>query len=231
MAIKDNLRETLEEIESARKHSLTGEEVKLIAVSKTHSPEEIKEAIECGITDIGENKVQELQGKMEILQDSVKYHMIGNLQSNKVKYIYDKVELIHSLDRKSLLKEINKRAKNDDIIVNCLLEINIAKEESKGGMHYNEVEKFIETCLNYDNVKINGLMTVAPNTEDEAFLRECFRKMFKLKEVINNKNYDKNKIEMKYLSMGMSQDFKIAIEEGSNMVRVGTKIFGKRDYK
>lgn len=231
MAIKDNLRETLEEIESARKHSLTGEEVKLIAVSKTHSPEEIKEAIECGVTDIGENKVQELQGKMEILQDSVKYHMIGNLQSNKVKYIYDKVELIHSLDRKSLLKEINKRAKNDDIIVNCLLEINIANEESKGGMHYNEVEKFIETCLNYDNVKINGLMTVAPNTEDEAFLRECFRKMFKLKEVINNKNYDKNKIEMKYLSMGMSQDFKIAIEEGSNMVRVGTKIFGKRDYK
>ena len=231
MAIKDNLRETLEEIEEARKHSLTGEEVKLIAVSKTHSPEEIKEAIECGITDIGENKVQELQGKMEILQDSVKYHMIGNLQSNKVKYIYDKVELIHSLDRKSLLKEINKRAKNDDIIVNCLLEINIANEESKGGMRYNEVEKFIETCLNYDNVKINGLMTVAPNTEDEAFLRECFRKMFKLKEVINNKNYDKNKIDMKYLSMGMSQDFKIAIEEGSNMVRVGTKIFGKRDYK
>lgn len=230
MAIKDNLFETLEEIEKARRHSLTNEPVQLIAVSKTHSVDEIREAIEAGVTDIGENKVQELSGKIEELRDSVNYHMIGNLQSNKVKYIYDKVELIHSLDRKSLLKEINKRAKQDNIKVNCLVEVNIADEESKGGIAYDKTRDFIEKSFEYENVKIMGLMTVAPDTENEDFLRECFRKMFKLKEDILNERYSKDQIEMKYMSMGMSQDFKIAIEEGSNMVRVGTKIFGKRDY-
>lgn len=230
MTIKDNLMKTIEEIEDARRHSLTGEKVQLIAVSKMHSTDEIREAIDAGVTDIGENKVQELSKKIDDLKDSVNYHMIGNLQSNKVKYIYDKVELIHSLDRKSLLKEINKRAKADNIVVNCLVEVNIAQEEAKGGVSFDKSQEFIEKCLDYDNIKVMGLMTVAPNTDDEKFLRECFRKMYKLKENVTSQNYDKNKIEMKYLSMGMSQDFKIAIEEGSNMVRIGTNIFGKRNY-
>lgn len=228
MSIKDNLIRTIEEIEESRKNSLTGEEVKLIAVTKTHSVEEIREAINAGVTDIGENKVQELSTKIEELNNDVKYHMIGNLQSNKVKYIYDKVELIHSLDRMSLLKEINKKAKQDNIKVNCLVEVNIASEKSKGGVELDKAEEFIEKCLDYNNVKIMGLMTVAPNIDDDVYLRECFRKMYNLKEKIKSKNYDE--LEMKYLSMGMSQDFKIAIEEGSNMVRIGTNIFGKRNY-
>lgn len=230
MSIRENLERTLEEIENARKHSITQEEVKLIAVSKMHSIEEIQEAINAGVTDIGENKVQELTSKIDELKDSVGYHMIGNLQSNKVKYIYNKVKLIQSLDRKSLLTEINKRAEKDNSSVNCLLEINIADEKSKGGIAYNKVEEFIYNALDYKHVKIMGLMTVAPNTNDEKFLRECFKKMFLLKEKISNENYNLEQIEMKYLSMGMSQDYKIAIEEGSNMVRVGTKIFGKRNY-
>ncbi|SHG93373.1 hypothetical protein SAMN02745245_00078 [Anaerosphaera aminiphila DSM 21120] len=228
MAIKDNLNNILEEIEEARKHSITNEEVKLITVTKTRTIEEIEEVINCGILDIGENKVQELKDKINLLNNSaINYHMIGNLQTNKVKYIYDKVYLIQSLDRLSLLKEINKKAKTDNIFVNCLVEVNIADEEQKGGVLYSQVEQFIEDCLDYENVKIKGLMTVAPNIDDEVFLRDCFRRMFKLKEKIERKNY--NEVEMKYLSMGMSGDFKIAIEEGSNMVRIGTRIFGNRN--
>lgn len=228
MAIKDNLNSVLEEIEEARKHSITNEEVKLITVTKTRTIEEIEEVVNCGILDIGENKVQELKDKINLLNNSaINYHMIGNLQTNKVKYIYDKVYLIQSLDRLSLLKEINKKAKADNILVNCLVEVNIADEEQKGGVLYSQVEQFIEDCLDYEHVKIKGLMTVAPNIDDEVFLRDCFRRMFKLKEKIERKNY--NEVEMKYLSMGMSGDFKIAIEEGSNMVRIGTKIFGNRN--
>ena len=230
MTINDNLLEVLDEIEGARKNSITGEEVELIAVSKMHSVAEIKEAIDAGITDIGENKVQELVGKIDELGNKVKYHMIGNLQSNKVKYIYDKVELIQSLDRLSLAEEINKRAAGDNIKVNCLVEVNIADEKSKGGMPIDSVLDFIEECMSFNNIRLKGLMTVAPNTNDERFLRECFRKMFKLKEKVISQNYDNNVVDMKFLSMGMSQDFKIAIEEGSNMVRIGTNIFGKRNY-
>ena len=230
MTIKENLNDVLSEIEKSRKNSITGEPVQLIAVSKMHSVEEIEEAISCGITCIGENKVQELSEKIEKLEDKVNYHMIGQLQTNKVKYIYDKVDLIHSLDRDSLAKEIDKRAKKDNIKVNCLVQVNIGSEQSKGGLELNEVEDFIENCLKYKYIKIMGLMTVAPNIDDEVLLRKYFKQMYSLKEKIKQKNYDKDILEMKYLSMGMSQDFKLAIEEGSNMVRVGTNIFGKRNY-
>lgn len=228
MSIRDNLERIIEQIENSRRHSLTNGDVELIAVTKTRTIEEIQEVIDCGQLDIGENKVQELRDKIDLLKNSsINYHMIGNLQTNKVKYIYDKIKLIHSLDRINLVEEINKRAKKDNIYVDCLVEVNIAGEQQKGGVEYNKVQKFIEECMEYENVNIKGLMTVAPNTNDEVYLRNCFRKMFELNEKIKNSNYEK--VEMKHLSMGMSGDFEIAIEEGSNMVRIGTSIFGNRN--
>lgn len=226
--ICDNLKKVKEEIEEARKYSLTGEKVQLIAVTKTHEIDTIKEAIACGVDHIGENKVQEFTSKMEVLKSKVNYHMIGNLQTNKVKYIYQDVNLIHSLDRKSLAKEIQKRASSSEMVVKCLVQVNIGREETKGGLLLEEVIPFVESILDYKNIKIEGLMTIAPNVDDEKYLRACFKKMISLKEEIEHHKYES--VDMNILSMGMSQDFRIAIEEGANMVRVGSRIFGQRDY-
>lgn len=226
--MEENLKRVREEIEKSREHSVTGEEVKLIAVTKTHGVDAIEEAIKLGVTDIGENKVQELTEKMDIIGDKVRYHMIGNLQSNKVKYIYRDVALIHSLDRLSLAKEIEKRAEQTDHIVPCLVQVNIGDEASKGGLAYDGVLPFLESVLDYEHIKVEGLMAIAPNVEDEAYLRKLFRKMFALKEDIERRRYEG--VHMNHLSMGMSNDFTIAIEEGANMVRVGSRIFGKRHY-
>lgn len=226
--MEENLKRVREEIEKSREHSVTGEEVKLIAVTKTYGVDAIEEAIKLGVTDIGENKVQELTEKMDIIGDKVRYHMIGNLQSNKVKYIYRDVALIHSLDRLSLAKEIEKRAEQTDHIVPCLVQVNIGDEASKGGLAYDGVLPFLESILDYEHIKVEGLMAIAPNVEDEAYLRKLFRKMFALKEDIERRRYEG--VHMNHLSMGMSNDFTIAIEEGANMVRVGSRIFGKRHY-
>ena len=226
--MEENLKRVREEIEKSREHSVTGEEVKLIAVTKTHGVDAIEEAIKLGVTDIGENKVQELTEKMDIIGDKVRYHMIGNLQSNKVKYIYRDVALIHSLDRLSLAKEIEKRAEQTDHIVPCLVQVNIGDEASKGGLDYDGVLPFLESVLDYEHIKVEGLMAIAPNVEDEAYLRKLFRKMFALKEDIERRRYEG--VHMNHLSMGMSNDFTIAIEEGANMVRVGSRIFGKRHF-
>lgn len=231
MSIKDNLMKLNEEVLELEKHSIANEKVNLIAVTKNHPVEKIKEAISCGVTDIGENRVQELKSKIEILEEDnieVRYHLIGNLQTNKVKYIYNKVSLIQSLDRIKLAREINKRALEDNININCLVQINIGQEESKFGIEYEDAERFIYDLQELNNIKIKGLMAIAPNTPDKNYLRSLFRKMFKLKNKLSEDNYEN--VNMKYLSMGMSSDYKIAIEEGSNMIRVGTKIFGKREY-
>ena len=227
-SIGDELKRVREEIEGARRHSLTGEAVQLIAVTKTHGVDKIEEALKYGVTDIGENKVQELTKKIEALGPKVRYHMIGNLQSNKVKYIYNDVVLIHSLDRPSLAKEIQKRGCETDHIVHCLLEVNIGDEASKGGLAYDQVLPFLESIVDYSHLKVDGLMTVAPNVDDEAYLRQLFRKMVALKVDIAGRHYEG--VDMTHLSMGMSQDFHIAIEEGANMVRVGSRIFGARHY-
>ena len=227
-SIGDELKRVREEIEEARRHSLTGEAVQLIAVTKTHGVDKIEEALKYGVTDIGENKVQELTKKIEALGPKVRYHMIGNLQSNKVKYIYNDVVLIHSLDRPSLAKEIQKRGCETDHIVHCLLEVNIGDEASKGGLAYDQVLPFLESIVDYSHLKVDGLMTVAPNVDDEAYLRQLFRKMVALKEDIAGRHYEG--VDMTHLSMGMSQDFHIAIGEGANMVRVGSRIFGARHY-
>nr|WP_300005835.1 YggS family pyridoxal phosphate-dependent enzyme [Tissierella sp.] len=229
MHIKKNLQDIKEDIEKIlEKEGRAKDSVTLIAVTKTVDVETIKRSIELGITDIGENRVQELEKKIDYLKESVDYHMIGHLQSNKVKYIIDRVKLIHSLDRISLAKEINKQAKKNNIVADTLIQVNIAEEDSKFGLHKEDVIPFIEEVLKYENIRIKGLMTIAPFTEDEDLLRDIFRKMSILKKEIENKKY--KDLSLEYLSMGMTNDYKIAIEEGSNMVRVGTGIFGKRNY-
>ncbi len=215
-------------INRAIENSKYNQEVKLIAVTKNFGVEEIELAIENGITDIGENRVQELVEKYKILGDKVNYHMIGHLQTNKVKYIIDKVKLIHSLDRLSLAKEINKRAEKYDIIMDTLIQINISKEETKQGISVEEVDEFINSLSEFKNIRVKGLMTIAPYENNIEDTRWIFKELKAIYQDIKSKNY-KN-VDMEILSMGMTNDYEIAIEEGSTMVRVGTGIFGKRKY-
>lgn len=204
------------------------DEVKLIAVTKTVDTEIIKKSIDLGLNNIGENRVQELQCKYEEIGPDVSWHMIGHLQTNKVKYILDKVSLIHSLNRMSLAKELNKRGKNADKIIEVLVQVNVAEEKSKYGFKTKEVIPFIESILPMENVKVKGLMTIAPYVENPEEVRYVFKELRKLKEDVEDRNY--KEVEMKYLSMGMTNDYEVAIEEGSNMVRIGTALFGKRNY-
>lgn len=181
-----------------------------------------------GISDIGESKVQEIQRKYEHIDGNFNLHMIGHLQSNKVKYIIDKVALIHSLDRLSLATELNKRAEEKNIFINTLVQVNIAEEESKHGLKIDKVFDFITEVSKLKNVKIMGLMTMAPYFEDPEESRFVFRRLKELSQEIEAKEF--SGVKMKYLSMGMTNDFEVAIEEGANMVRVGSGIFGERIY-
>lgn len=219
--IKENIKEAL--IKSGR-----SDDVELLAVTKTVGVNKVEEAIKLSIKNIGENRVQELEKKYDEIGNKVNYHMIGHLQSNKVKYLIGKTKLIHSLDRMSLAKEINKRSKNKDLITDVLIQVNVAEEKTKFGLKTEEVLSFIEKVLVYENLNIRGLMTIAPHIDDEKELRKIFRSLYNLKEDIISRNY--KELSMDYLSMGMTNDYKIAIEEGSNIVRVGTGIFGERDY-
>lgn len=225
MSIKDNLNEINDNLKKFASH---GEKPQLIAVTKTVDIERIREAIDCGVTDIGENKPQEMSWKYDELKDSVNYHMIGHLQSNKVKDVVGKACLIHSLDRMSVLKEIEKRASAINKSQDCLIQLNVAEEEQKSGLYLDDLDSFIEEIEKYEYVKVKGLMSIAPFAEDPEEIRWVFKKMREIYDKIKNTEY-KN-IEMKYLSMGMSHDYKVALEEGSNMVRVGSFIFGKRNY-
>lgn len=193
---------------------------KLIAVSKTKSVQDILEAYDAGIRDFGENKVQELLEKIDKLPKDIRWHMIGHLQTNKVKSIIDKVYLIHSVDTLKLAKEIDKQAKEKNKIVNILLEINIACEDSKYGFNIEELESCMSDIKLLNNINALGLMCVAPNTNNPEDNRKYFKKMKELKE----------KYKLDTLSMGMSNDYKIAIEEESTYIRIGTKIFGEKNY-
>lgn len=203
------------------------DDVTLICVSKTKPNEAIVEAYESGERNFGENKVQELAAKYEELPKDIKWHLIGHLQKNKVKYIVGKVELIHSLDNIKLLEELEKRYKAANEVANTLIQINIGNEDSKTGIDLKELEMLIEEVEKCQNVKVKGLMAIIPiGSNDEC--REYFKKMKNIFEALKNKKF-KN-INMEILSMGMSGDYKIAIEEGSTMVRVGQGIFGSRNY-
>lgn len=228
MSIKENILKIREEIEEAKSKVGRTDDVLLLAVTKTVDYGLIDESLEVGIEEIAENKVQELLKRMDHYEDRVKYHLIGSLQTNKVKNLMGRVKLIHSLDRLNLANEIDKRAKNAEIIQDVLIEVNAAKEESKAGIYLEDLDEFVYNILEHSNIRVRGLMTMAPFTDDEAILRETFRKVYEASERIKAKNYEN--IGMDYLSMGMTNDYKIAIEEGSNIIRVGTGIYGRRNY-
>ena len=227
--IKKNLDMIRGEIaETAQQCGRSADDVLLVAVSKTRTPEEINVAIDAGVTDIGENKVQEIMDKFDAVKP-VKWHMIGHLQTNKVKYIIDKVSMIHSVDSYKLAVEIDKRAGAKGITMDILLQVNSAQEESKFGITTGETGQMINDILEQcPNVRIRGLMCIAPYEDDPEDARVYFAEVKKLYD-----EYGKIKhpnLDFKYLSMGMSNDFEVAIEEGSNLIRVGTSIFGARDY-
>lgn len=204
---------------------------KLIAVSKTKPNADLLQAYEAGQRDLGENKVQELTQKYEDLPKDIRWHMIGHLQRNKVKYIAPFVHLIHGVDSLRLLVEINKQAEKNDRMIECLLQIYIAKEESKFGLDEAELKDLLESeaFAELNHIKIVGLMGMATNTENEKVIRNEFRELKTLFETIKKEN-NSDKVEMKELSMGMTGDYKIALEEGSTMIRVGSAIFGSRNY-
>ena len=229
MSIKDNIASIKQNIKEIEEKCHREDEVNLMAVTKTVDVDKVLEAIDAGITDIGENKPQELSRKYEIIGDKVRYHLIGTLQTNKVKYIIDKAYMIHSLDRISLCEEIQKRAEKIDKVIKCLVQVNISKEESKHGLEEEQVVDFIkQVSKDYKNIHIQGLMTMAPFVDDEEEIRKVFSKLKKLSVEISNLNLPN--VEMNTLSMGMSHDYKIAIEEGATIIRVGTSIFGQRNY-
>ena len=227
--LKDNLKEVEENIAKAcEKANRKREEVTLIAVSKTKPVSMINEIYNEGIRAFGENKVQELVEKQEEMPKDIKWHMIGHLQRNKVKYIVDKVALIHSVDSYRLAEEINIQAKKHNVTVPILIEVNVAEEDSKFGVRLDETLQLVEEISSLENVQIEGLMTIAPFVENAEDNRIYFRQLKQLSVDIDAKNIDN--VHMKILSMGMTGDYTIAIEEGATMVRVGTGIFGARNY-
>ncbi len=226
MNIEKNLEDIKKEIKNALESSPKQDnEVTIIGVTKTINIEKIQELVNLGIKNLGENKVQELLEKYDKIKGDVNWHFIGHLQTNKVKYIIDKVEMIHSVDSLRLVKEIDKQAKKHNKVMDILVQVNIGDESSKFGIQLAGVDKFIKTVQTFDNVNIKGLMCIAPYTNDVDCLRNLFSNLFKKYiDIFTNKVDNRDS----HLSMGMSNDYKIAIKEGSNMVRLGTSIFGQR---
>lgn len=227
------LKEQLEQVEKNIQNACDNAErsrkdVTLIAVSKTKPIEVLQEAYDLGVRVFGENKVQELTEKYEALPKDIEWHMIGHLQTNKVKYIVDKVAMIHSVDSMKLAETIEKEAAKKDCVVNILVEVNVAEEESKFGMKMEEVVPFIEKISAFPHIRVKGLMTIAPFVENAEENRAIFKDLHKLSVDIKAKNIDN--INMSVLSMGMTNDYEVAVEEGATMVRVGTGIFGERNY-
>ncbi|MBR1701227.1 MAG: YggS family pyridoxal phosphate-dependent enzyme [Lachnospiraceae bacterium] len=228
--IKENMAQVTERIEKAcQKVNRDPQEVTLIAVSKTKPIEMLQEAYEAGARDFGENKVQELMDKIPALPADIRWHMIGHLQRNKVKYIIDKVYLIHSVDSLKLAEEISKEALKHHVTANILVEVNVAGEESKFGTSLKEAEDLVLEIAKLPGICVKGLMTIAPFVEDGEENRKYFRILKQLSVDILQKNND-NSIG-NILSMGMTGDYEVAVEEGATYVRVGTGIFGERNYK
>lgn len=227
--IKANLKEVELRITAAcTRAGRKREEVTLIAVSKTKPVSDIEVVLGEGIKVFGENKVQELSEKCEQLPADINWHLIGHLQTNKVKYIIDKAVLIHSVDTFKLALQIQKEAEKKNIVSNILIEVNMAKEESKFGVYEEDVLPLIKEIAKLPNVHVCGLMTIAPNVDEAEKNRKYFRKLRQLNVDIKMKNIDN--VTMDVLSMGMTGDYEVAIEEGATMVRVGTGIFGERNY-
>ena len=216
MSIRNNILNIKEEISDG---------VRLVAVSKTRSIKEIKDAYNCGQKIFGENRVQEIIEKQQLLPDDIEWHMIGHLQKNKVKYISNFISLIHSLDRISLAKEIDKYAKKSNREIDCLIQLKISSEETKFGLDINLFEDFYSDINKYSNINIVGLMGMASFTQEKEKIIDEFNQIKELFDKMSLKNSN-----LKILSTGMSNDYKLALKNGSNMIRIGSKIFGKRDY-
>lgn len=228
--LKENLAEVQSRVEQACKRAGRDvAEVTLIAVSKTKPVTDLQEIYNAGVRDFGENKVQEMCDKMEKMPKDINWHMIGHLQRNKVKYIVGNVALIHSVDSYRLAEEINIQAKKKGIVVPILVEVNIADETTKFGVSKEDAMELVCQIASLDALSIKGLMTIAPYVVEPEENRAYFRKIKELSVDIDNQNIDN--VSMDILSMGMTGDFEVAIEEGATMVRVGTGIFGKRDYQ
>lgn len=227
--INENLMQVRKNIEAAcQKAGRNPEEVTLIAVSKTKPVPMLEEAYQAGSRDFGENKVQEIMDKYPVLPDDIRWHMIGHLQRNKVKYIVDKVSLVHSVDSLRLAEELSRQAEKKQTELDILVEVNIAQEESKFGTSRAEAAQLVEEIAKLPCIHVKGLMTIAPFVEHPEENRKYFRQIKELSVDIEKKNIDN--VSMSVLSMGMTNDYMIAVEEGATMVRVGTGIFGERNY-
>lgn len=230
MGIAENLENIRERIEKAvNRAGRSREEIKLLAATKEVDPERIIEAARCGVDTFGENYAQELRDKHDVVEkavgEKIKWHFIGRLQKNKVKYILDRAELIHSLDSLSVAEEINKRAEKLGLKVSVLPEVNTGEEDAKGGIRPDQVESFLAELKRFPHIIVEGLMTMPPLFEDPEMARPYFVELRKLRDKLNSGFPD-----LKELSMGMSGDFEIAIEEGATIVRIGTAIFGARSH-
>lgn len=231
--MSDYLKENLQNVESriqaaCERAKRSREEVTLISVSKTKPVDMLQAVYDAGSRDFGENKVQEMCDKMELLPKDIRWHMIGHLQTNKVKYIVGRIALIHSVDSLRLAEEIEKQAAKQEIIVPILIEVNIAEEKSKFGIRKEETIALVRAAAALPHIRIEGLMTIAPFVENPEDNRAYFRAIKQLSVDIAGENIDN--VTMKSLSMGMTGDYEVAIEEGATMVRVGTGIFGERNY-
>ena len=222
-----DLKKNYEEVKEKSLNALKGtgktlDDILILGVSKTVDVTTLNEAVKLGITTLGENRVQELLEKYDKVEGAT-WHLIGHLQTNKVKYIIDKVELIHSVDSVKLLKEIERCAKKINKVQRVLIEVNVSGEETKFGVPIDNVYEFLEEAKSIENVQIEGFMTMAPLLETEDKIRSIFKKLYNLYIDIKGKKYDN--VNMKYLSMGMSLDYEIALSEGANIIRVGRNLF------
>ncbi|QVK16806.1 YggS family pyridoxal phosphate-dependent enzyme [Mycoplasmatota bacterium] len=221
MNIKENVKMVKEEIATIKNKYLLSYDVKICAATKYVGVDEIDSLLEEGVSDFGENRVNAFLEKEQLLHNkSIIWHFIGSLQTNKVKKVINKIDYLHSLDRESLAKEINKY--RDDVL-NCFIEVNCSEEDSKHGLNVNEVKSFVQLIEKYDKIRVIGLMTMAENTQDETIIRETFKKLKTLQSEIQDLNLIYAPCNQ--LSMGMSNDFHIAIEEGATFVRIGSRLF------
>ncbi len=229
MTIEKNIEDIKNKIrKSLKKTERSINDITIIAVSKNFDVEKIIEAYNCGLRDFGENRVQEFLEKYEKIDKEINWHMIGHLQRNKVKYIYDKVKLIQSVDSIRLAKRIDKYCRDNNMSMNILLEVNVAEDDSKFGFKIQELEESIKRISQFKTLNIKGFMTVAPYFDNPEDARPIFKELKNNFDKYSNIEYDN--VSMEFLSMGMSNDYHVAIEEGANIVRIGTDIFGERNY-
>ena len=227
VSVRDNIQSVQDRIASAAQRvGRDADSIELVAVSKTKPVNLILEAIDAGIADIGENRVQEAKNKHSQVNRPAKWHLVGHLQTNKVKQALQIFDLIHSVDSARLLAEIDRRSCQLNLQTDTLIEVNTSREESKYGLQPNEALSFMESALEYTHVRIRGLMTVGKFVSDPEEVRPSFALLRRLKEDIDSQGFPN--VQMKYLSMGMTNDFEVAIQEGANMVRIGSAIFGER---